>query len=127
MRSTEKSRCDTGDIHECVCRIQAFAFIPEGVTLEDNVFIGPHVCFSNDRFPRATVSGRPQQETDWKVEDTLVMEGASVGANATILCGITIGRNALIGAGSVVTKDVPPNVIVAGNPAMVLRAMGETD
>jgi len=93
------------------CRIEAHAFIPEGVTIEDNVFIGPHVCFTNDKYPKAT--------GEWQLKKTLVKEGASIGANATILCGITIGKNSLIGAGSVVTKDVPDNTVVVGNPAKV--------
>jgi len=93
------------------CRIEARAFIPEGVTIEDNVFIGPHVCFTNDKYPKA--------KGEWELKKTLVKEGASIGANATILCGIKIGKNSLIGAGSVVTKDVPDNAIVFGNPAKV--------
>ena len=103
------------------CKIQAFAFIPGGVTIEDNVFVGPHVCFINDKFPRATVSGKPKGKEDWKVGVTSVEEGASIGANATILCGVTIGRDSMVAAGSVVTKDVPTNTIVAGNPARVVR------
>jgi UDP-2-acetamido-3-amino-2,3-dideoxy-glucuronate N-acetyltransferase len=103
------------------CKIQAFAFIPEGVTIEDGVFIGPHVCFTNDLFPRAVnEDGSLQSATDWVTTPTLVKAGASVGANATILCGITIGRSALVGAGAVVTKDVPDFAIVGGNPAKVL-------
>jgi len=91
------------------CKIEAFAFIPTGVTIEDEVFIGPHACFTNDRVPKAV--------GDWEVTPTLVKKGASIGANATIVCGVTIGENALVGAGAVVTKDVPANVIVAGAPA----------
>ena len=103
------------------CKIQAFAFIPEGVTVEDGVFIGPHVCFTNDLFPRAVNDdGSLQAAADWVVTPTLVKAGASIGANATILCGITIGRAALVGAGAVVTKDVPDFAIVGGNPAKVL-------
>lgn len=109
------------------CKIQAFAFIPEGVTIEDNVFIGPHVCFINDRFPRATVTGRLQDKTDWKIEETFVRKGASIGANATILCGVTIAENAMVAAGSVVTRDVPANTLVAGNPAKVVRKIGGSD
>lgn len=108
------------------CKIQAFAFIPEGVSVGDNVFIGPHVCFVNDRFPRATVAGRLQEESDWAMEQTVVERGASIGANSTILGGLTIGENALVGAGSVVTEDVPPNSIVVGNPARVIRQIGGT-
>ena len=107
------------------CKIQAFAFIPEGVTIEDNVFIGPHVCFINDRYPRATVGGRLQEELDWNLEEIVVKKGASVGANSTILCGVTIGENAMIAAGSVVTEDVQANTLVAGNPARVIRGIGD--
>jgi len=99
------------------CRIEARAFIPEGVTIEDDVFVGPHVCFTNDKYPKA--------KGDWKLKKTVVKEGASIGANATILCGITIGKNSLIGAGSVVTNDVPDNVIVAGNPARIKKIKKE--
>ncbi len=104
------------------CKIQAFAFIPEGITLEDEVFIGPHACFINDKIPRATTKeGKLKEEgTDWKIEGTLVKKGASIGANATISSGITIGENSIVGAGSVVTKDVPDNVIVVGNPAKII-------
>jgi len=109
------------------CKIQAFVFIPEGVTVEDDVFIGPHVCFINDRFPRATVDGRLQDETDWKLEKTHVQKGASIGANATILCGVTIGKNAMVAAGSFVTKDVAADALVAGNPARFVRRMGGPD
>lgn len=109
------------------CKIQAFAFIPEGVTVEDDVFIGPHVCFINDKFPRATVAGRLREETDWKAEKTLVERGASIGANATILCGLTIGKNAMVAAGSVVTKDVPANAIVMGNPARIVKMIEGSD
>ena len=103
------------------CKIQAFAFIPEGVTIEDGVFIGPHVCFTHDLFPRAVNDdGSQQSAADWVTVPTLVKAGASIGANATILCGITIGRSALVGAGAVVTRDVPDFAIVGGNPAKVL-------
>ena len=104
------------------CKISSHTFICEGVVIEDNVFIGHGVMFINDSFPRATtVDGRPQTEVDWKVEHTVVKKGASIGTGATILCNTNIGENAIVGAGSVVTKDVPPNAIVAGNPARVLR------
>lgn len=104
------------------CKISSHTFICEGVTIEDNVFIGHGVTFINDSYPRATTAGGDlQTETDWKVETTLVKKGASIGSGATILCKVTIGENAIIGAGSVVTRDVPANVIVAGNPARVLR------
>ena len=103
------------------CKIEAFAFIPEGVTIEDEVFVGPHACFTNDKLPRATnKDGKLKTGQDWEVTKTLVKRRASIGANATILCGVVIGKNALVGAGSVVTKDVPDNSIVVGNPAKVI-------
>lgn len=104
------------------CKISSHTFICEGVVIEDNVFIGHGVTFTNDIYPRATAAdGALQTEADWKVEPTVIRKGASVGSGATILCNITIGENAIVGAGSVVTKDVPPNAIVAGNPARVMR------
>jgi acetyltransferase-like isoleucine patch superfamily enzyme len=104
------------------CKISSHTFICEGVVIEDNVFIGHGVTFTNDMYPRATAAdGNLQTEADWKVEPTIVCKGASVGSGATILCNLTIGENAIVGAGSVVTKSVPPNAIVAGNPARVLR------
>ena len=104
------------------CKISSHTFICEGVVIEDNVFIGHGVTFTNDVYPRATArDGRPQTEADWKVEPTIVRKGASIGSGATILCDLTIGENAIVGAGSVVTKNVPANAIVAGNPAKVLR------
>tara|TARA_Y100000310_G_C20350528_1_gene654124 strand:- start:163 stop:639 length:477 start_codon:yes stop_codon:yes gene_type:complete len=103
------------------CKIQAFAFIPEGVTIEDNVFIGPHACFTNDKYPRATADGRLKEEgKDWFVEKTIVKKGASIGTSAIILSGVTIGENSIVGAGAVVTKDLPNNVIAAGNPAKII-------
>ena len=104
------------------CKISSHSFLCEGVHIEDNVFIGHGVMFTNDLFPRATNSdGGLQTAADWKVIETHVKKGASIGSNATILCGITIGENALIGAGSVVTKDVSANTIVAGNPARAIK------
>jgi len=106
------------------CKISSHTFICEGVTIEDEVFVGHNVTFVNDTFPRATSgTGALQTEADWKVETTLVKKGASIGSGATILANIVIGENALIGAGAVVTKDVPPNAIVTGNPAKVVRLM----
>jgi acetyltransferase-like isoleucine patch superfamily enzyme len=108
------------------CKISSHTFICEGVTIEDNVFIGHSVTFINDSYPRATTAeGGLQTEADWKVERTLVKKGASIGSGSSILSNITIGENAIIGAGSVVTKDVPANTIVAGNPARVLRQIEE--
>lgn len=104
------------------CKISSHTFICEGVTIEDNVFVGHNVAFINDSYPRATVSeGGLQTEADWKVEPTIVRKGAAIGSGATILSKVDIGENAIVGAGSVVTKDVPANTIVAGNPARVLR------
>lgn len=104
------------------CKISTHTFICEGVTIEDNVFIGHNVTFINDKYPKATnPDGSMQTEADWKVIPTLVKKGASIGSSATILCGVTIGENAIIGAGSVVTKDVPDNTIVAGVPARIIR------
>jgi acetyltransferase-like isoleucine patch superfamily enzyme len=105
------------------CKISSHSFICEGVTLEDGVFVGHSVTFTNDRYPRATANGRLQTEADWLCVPTLVKRGASIGSGAVLLCGITIGENALIGAGSVVTRDVPPHTIVAGNPARVVKSI----
>ena len=106
------------------CKIQSHTFICEGVTIEDEVFVGHGVMFINDKFPRSTAeTGGLQTEEDWEVIPTVVKKGASIGSNATLMCGITIGEGAVIGAGSVVTKDVPANTIVAGNPAQIFRKM----
>jgi len=108
------------------CKISSHTFICEGVDIEDDVFVGHSVTFINDVYPRATVAGGGlQTEADWKLEKTKVCRGASIGSGSTILCKITIGENAIVGAGSVVTKDVPANAIVAGNPAKVLRFVSE--
>ena len=104
------------------CKVSSHSFICEGVVIEDNVFIGHNVTFINDLFPRATTeSGRLKNDSDWECIPTIVKSGASIGSSATILCGITVGKNAIVGSGSVVTKDVPPDTIVVGNPARVLR------
>jgi len=103
-------------------KIQAFAFVPTGVTIMDRVFIGPHVCFTNDKYPKATNGGgKLLKAEEWRVLPTLVEEEVSIGANATIICGVTIGRGAFVGAGSVVTRDVEPKVMVCGNPARVIE------
>jgi acetyltransferase-like isoleucine patch superfamily enzyme len=104
------------------CKISSHTFICEGVHIADNVFVGHGVMFTNDLFPRATrPDGGPQTEEDWTLVPTYVQKGASIGSNATIICGVTIGENAMIGAGSVVTKDVPANAVVAGNPARFFK------
>jgi acetyltransferase-like isoleucine patch superfamily enzyme len=103
-------------------KVSSHTFICEGVTIEDDVFVGHNVSFINDKYPRATTeNGTPQAEADWSVIKTVVKRGASIGTSSTILCGITIGEHAVIGAGSVVTHDVPANAIVAGNPARMMR------
>ena len=105
------------------CKISSHTFICEGVTIEDDVFVGHNVSFINDRFPRATAEGRLQTEADWTVQPTRVCAGASIGTSCTILSGVTIGSRAIIGAGSVVTRDVPAGVVAAGNPCRVLRPL----
>jgi acetyltransferase-like isoleucine patch superfamily enzyme len=110
------------------CKISSHTFICEGVSIEDEVFIGHGVTFINDTFPRATTStGEPQTESDWKVEHTIVQWGASIGSGATILANLVVGRRAIVGAGSVVTRSVPDDAIVAGNPARVLRYLRSDD
>jgi acetyltransferase-like isoleucine patch superfamily enzyme len=109
------------------CKISSHTFVCEGVTIEDNVFVGHNVAFINDTYPRATTGvGQLQTEADWKVERTLVRKGASIGSGCTILANVTIGENAIVGAGSVVTKDVPPNSVVFGNPARVRRYLDQS-
>ena len=108
------------------CKIQSHTFICEGVTIEDDVLVGHGVTFINDKYPRATNgNGGLQSEADWKVVPTVVKKGASVGSGSTILCNVTIGEKAIVGSGSVVTKDVPPNTIVVGNPARIVRRIGQ--
>ncbi len=104
------------------CKISSHSFICEGVTIEDEVFIGHNVTFINDLYPRAaTDGGELQTDDDWKCIPTLVKNGASIGSSATVLCGVTIGERAIVGAGSVVTKDVPPDTVAAGNPARIIK------
>lgn len=106
------------------CKISSHTFICDGVIIEDNVFVGHNVTFINDLLPRATTDGGAlQTEADWVCGKTIIKRGASIGSSATLLCGITVGENAIVGAGSVVTKDVPPNTIVAGNPARIKRSI----
>lgn len=108
------------------CKISSHTFVCEGVIIEDNVFVGHNVTFINDTYPRATTTGgKLQSEEDWKVEKTLVKKRASIGSGATILSNVTIGEDAIIGAGSVVTKDVPPNAAVSGNPAKFMRNLSD--
>jgi acetyltransferase-like isoleucine patch superfamily enzyme len=110
------------------CKISSHTFVCEGVTIEDHVFVGHGVTFINDSYPRATsAGGKLQTEADWRVERTLVKRGASIGSGATILSGLVIGENAIVGAGSTVTKDVPADAIVAGNPAKILRYLVESE
>jgi acetyltransferase-like isoleucine patch superfamily enzyme len=110
------------------CKISSHTFICEGVTLEDDVFVGHNVTFINDRYPRATNGdGQLQTEADWNCIGTVVKRGASIGSGATLLCGIVIGERAMVGAGSVVTKDVPPGAVVAGNPARVMKTLSRAN
>lgn len=104
-------------------KVSSHTFICTGVTIEDDVFVGHNVSFINDRYPRSTADGHLQSAEDWECISTVVKRGASIGTSATILCGVTIGENAVVGAGSVVTRDVSPNTVVAGNPARVLRRL----
>jgi UDP-2-acetamido-3-amino-2,3-dideoxy-glucuronate N-acetyltransferase len=104
------------------CKISSHTFICEGVTIEEGVFVGHNVTFINDRYPKSTSEeGELQTESDWVCVPTLIKQGASIGSSATLLCGVTVGENAIVGAGSVVTKDVPANSVVAGNPARVMK------
>jgi acetyltransferase-like isoleucine patch superfamily enzyme len=108
------------------CKVSSHSFLCEGVTLEDEVFIGHNVTFINDRHPRScNPDGGMQTEKDWKCERTLVQRRASIGSGATLMCGITVGQNAIVGAGSVVTKDVPANAVVAGNPARIVKTISQ--
>jgi acetyltransferase-like isoleucine patch superfamily enzyme len=110
------------------CKISSHTFICEGVTIEDECFVGHNVCFINDRYPRATaLGGQLQTEDDWKVDHIRVCHGASIGSGAVIMCGVTIGERALVGAGAVVTRDVPKHSIVAGVPAKVVRSLSELE
>jgi acetyltransferase-like isoleucine patch superfamily enzyme len=104
------------------CKISTHTFICEGVHIADNVFVGHNVTFINDKIPRATTAdGEMQTEEDWKVVETFIEKGASIGSSATIMCGVTVGENSIVGAGAVVTKDVPPNSVAAGVPAKVIK------
>ena len=117
-----------GSVIGSKCKVSSHSFICEGVTIEDEVFIGHSVTFTNDKIPRATTAdGTLQGSQDWQCIPTLVRRGASIGSGSTILCGITIGEHALIGAGSVVTRDVPPGCIVAGNPARVIGTVKDRE
>jgi acetyltransferase-like isoleucine patch superfamily enzyme len=108
-------------------KVEAFVFIPSGVRIEDGAFLGPHVCFTNDRYPRAAdEQGQLLGTTDWEITPTLVKRGASIGANATIVCGVTIGEGALVGAGSTVTRDVPAHTLAIGSPARARRPVGHS-
>jgi UDP-2-acetamido-3-amino-2,3-dideoxy-glucuronate N-acetyltransferase len=106
------------------CKISSHSFVCSGVSIEDEVFIGHGVIFINDRYPRATIpDGSPQQESDWRLEGTIVRRGASIGSGAIVLCGVEIGEGAMVGAGAMVTRDVPPHTLVAGHPARLRRLL----
>ncbi len=106
------------------CKISSHTFICEGVTIEDNVFVGHNVTFINDKFPRATADdGALQTEADWEVIPTIIKKGASIGSSVTLMCNVTVGENAIVGAGAVVTKNVPANTVVAGNPAKTIKTL----
>lgn len=105
------------------CKVSSHTFVCEGVTIEDDVFVGHGVMFINDKIPRSTTEGALQTEADWHVVATVIKKGASLGTNSTIMCGVTVGENAVVGAGSVVLKDVPANTVVAGNPARIIRTL----
>ena len=109
------------------CKVSSHTFICEGVTIEDEVFVGHGVMFINDRYPRSTTGGQLQTEADWKVTSTVVKRGASIGSGAVIMCGVTIGQNAMIGSGAVVTRDVPDHAIVVGVPAKVVGDVRERE
>lgn len=110
------------------CKISSHSFVCEGVTIEDDVFIGHGVMFINDKYPRSTAQGGEMKtESDWKVEKTIIKKGASIGTNSVILSNVTVGENSIIGAGSVVTKNIPDNVIAAGNPCKVIRKIREDE
>ena len=110
------------------CKISSHSFICEGVHIEDNVFIGHNVTFINDKYPRSTnQDGSLQTESDWQCIQTYIKKNVSIGSSVTILCGLTIGENAIVGAGSVVTKDVPPSAVVAGNPARIIRMLNKKE
>jgi len=109
------------------CKISSHTFVCEGVTIEDEVFVGHGVRFINDRYPRASVNGKLQTEVDWQVVTTLVKQGVSIGSGAVIMCGITIGKKAFVGAGAVVTKDVPDFAVVAGNPAQIIKDLSNSE